>query len=69
MLFNLERDPQELHDVSSDPANQEILEDLKWRLEDFREKQLELSRLGGLALSSPDPETKDALRKHGYLVD
>lgn len=69
MLFDLDNDPQELNDLSKDATQEEILENLKWRLEDFREKQLALSEYGGVALESPDPETKEALEKLGYTVE
>jgi arylsulfatase A-like enzyme len=69
MLFDLGNDPQELTDLSGDPAKREILENLKWRLEDFREKQLRISRLGGGALESADDETISVLKAIGYLQD
>jgi len=69
MLFDLENDPQELNDLSGDPSKQEILENLKWRLEDFREKQQEFSRLGGGSLETVDPEAIGVLKAIGYLKD
>jgi arylsulfatase A-like enzyme len=67
MLFDLENDPQELKDLSGDPSKREILENLKWRLEDFREKQQEFSRLGGGSLETADPEVIAGLRALGYI--
>jgi arylsulfatase A-like enzyme len=66
-LFNLEKDPQELTDVSSVPENQPILSQLKKALSDFRDQQEKLAALGGSILDDPSQEVQSLLESLGYV--
>jgi arylsulfatase A-like enzyme len=57
-LFDLENDPLELNDVKDDPANAEIVKDMRKRMielrDDLKEPELECDKHGDYSAHAPD---------------